>query len=248
MYNKNLIDRAIELKKENKNNSQIAKEIGVPRTTIISWFKRIEKNGNVYKKQEINFLDIEKNIGGSYSYILGMYLGDGHISKCLRTYRFRIFQDSTYKDIIDNCVFHLKKIFPNNIISIFRWHCDNCKVIILYNNNLAEIFPQHGPGKKHLRKIELLDWQKEIINKYPREFLCGLIDSDGCRFLCNNYLYYQFTNKSEDIKDMFCDVCKILGIEYLRYNKYKNIRISKRKSVEKIEKIYEELDQIYNLL
>ena len=28
-------------------------------------------------------------------------------------------------------------------------------------------FPQHGAGRKHLRAIELTDWQLEITSAYP---------------------------------------------------------------------------------
>lgn len=42
-------------------------------------------------------------------------------------------------------------------------------------------FPQHGPGRKHERKIALEDWQQQIVDTYPEEFVRGLIHSDGCR-------------------------------------------------------------------
>jgi hypothetical protein len=40
------------------------------------------------------------------------------------------------------------------------------------------LFPQHGPGKKHLRTIELVPWQREIAGKEPGRLLRGLIHSD----------------------------------------------------------------------
>lgn len=42
-------------------------------------------------------------------------------------------------------------------------------------------FPQHGPGRKHESQIVLEPWQREIVSRYPAEFVRGLIHSDGCR-------------------------------------------------------------------
>jgi hypothetical protein len=43
------------------------------------------------------------------------------------------------------------------------------------------LFPQHGPGRKHERPILLEDWQREIVERHPGDFLRGLFHSDGCR-------------------------------------------------------------------
>jgi hypothetical protein len=46
---------------------------------------------------------------------------------------------------------------------------------------LARGLPQHGPGRKHERRIELAAWQREIVDRFPQKFLRGLLHSDGCR-------------------------------------------------------------------
>jgi hypothetical protein len=43
------------------------------------------------------------------------------------------------------------------------------------------LFPQHGPGRKHQRTIELEPWQERIVAEYPGDFACGLFHSDGYR-------------------------------------------------------------------
>jgi len=45
----------------------------------------------------------------------------------------------------------------------------------------ACLFPQHGPGRKHQRKIELEEWQDVILRKFPGDFPRGLFHSDGWR-------------------------------------------------------------------
>jgi hypothetical protein len=37
------------------------------------------------------------------------------------------------------------------------------------------LFPQHGPGMKHTRKVALEEWQQQIVDVHPGSFLRGLI-------------------------------------------------------------------------
>src|SRR5205823_2139952 len=45
------------------------------------------------------------------------------------------------------------------------------------------LFPQYGPGPKHLRTIQLVDWQADLVREQPEQLLRGLIHSDGSRFM-----------------------------------------------------------------
>jgi hypothetical protein len=56
-----------------------------------------------------------------------------------------------------------------------------CIRVVADSGRWLEAFPQHGPGRKHDRKIELASWQREIVDRHPRVFLRGLLHSDGCR-------------------------------------------------------------------
>jgi hypothetical protein len=80
------------------------------------------------------------------------------------------------------------------------------------------LFPQHGPGKKHRRAIELLPWQREITRRYPERLLRGLIQSDGCRVLNrvngSDYPRYHFTNQSSGIREIFCVACDEFGVHW----------------------------------
>jgi hypothetical protein len=61
-----------------------------------------------------------------------------------------------------------------------------CTEVASYSKHWICLFPQHGPGRKHERKIELTAWQQELIDRDPRPLLEGLIHSDGCRV--NNWV------------------------------------------------------------
>ena len=100
------------------------------------------------------------------------------------------------------------------------------------------LLPQHGQGKKHERRIELAPWQQKVIDVHGKPFLRGLIHSDGCRSTntvrhgSRTYAYprYTFSNRSDDIRQIFCDTCDLLGVEWRVMNAW-NISVARRASV-----------------
>ena len=118
-----------------------------------------------------------------------------------------------------------------------------CIRVVADSKRWPEAFPQHGPGRKHDRKIELVPWQREIVDQFPREFLRGLLHSDGCRTVNRfktelpsgrvaEYAYprWFFSNRSADIRGLFCEYCERLGIRWTQSNP-RNISVSHRHSV-----------------
>jgi len=205
---------------EGKSQSEIGRLLGIPRRTCSDIIRR---NG-VYKERCKVQFDISSLDKANYAFILGEYLGDGHVSKMNRTYRIRIFQDNKYPKVIQEIENSLEILFgKSNKLS-----GNGCTIIYAYSNSVPQYFPQHGKGLKKDRKIVLEDWQDEIINQYPLEFLRGLIWSDGCIFFNKALGYSQidFCNSSEDIKDLFCRVLDLIGIRYIRYPNYKSVRVS----------------------
>jgi hypothetical protein len=88
-----------------------------------------------------------------------------------------------------------------------------------YSKSWPCLFPQHGPGKKHERKIELAGWQQQLVDQAPGLLLRGLIHSDGCRFINtgrNGWTSprYSFSNLSTDIKRIFCETCDQLNLHW----------------------------------
>ena len=74
--------------------------------------------------------------------------------------------------------------------------------------------------------------------------LRGLIHSDGCRCLnifhhpkkTYSYPRYTFTNRSDDIRRIFCDTCDLLGIEWRVMNAW-NISVARRDSVARMDEL-----------
>ena len=188
-------------------------------------------------KQEL-VLDPRSLPDAQYSYLLGFYLGDGWISRQKRdVYRLRIKTDSRYPGLIAECAEAMAAVMPKNKVLIQKMPY-NAVEIGCSSKMWPLLFPQHGPGRKHERKIELVQWQQEIVDCFPREFLRGLIHSDGCRVLNRvngkDYPRYFFTQVSDDIRGLFCETCRRLGIHYTQ-NNWKTISIARSGSVSRLD-------------
>jgi hypothetical protein len=183
----------------------------------------------------------------TYSYLLGLYLGDGHISAPGGHPVLKLYLDRSYPRIVEAATLALAATFPDGRAAARRRPDEEMMIVRMSHPSLPFAFPQHGPGRKHTRPIELVDWQLEITRRCPRELLRGLIHSDGCR--CVNrfsvdlpsgrtghyeYVRYFFSNLSADIRGIFCEHCELLGIRWSQSNP-RNISISHHDSVALLE-------------
>jgi hypothetical protein len=214
--------KAKQLYDENFSLRKIAKLLNVHHSTISDWKKR---NWQISNKK-ITPSDFPK----TYSYLLGLYLGDGYINSTPRTYRLRYSLDKKYNKLNEYVIQQLKILFPFNKVSTY---VDNNTVVVsLYNNQLVTLFPQHGTGKKHNRLIKLEEWQNNILDH--SSFIKGLFHSDGSYYQSGIYDRYNFTNMSKDIIQLYKESCTFLNISYceVNYHNGKNvITHNKRKDV-----------------
>jgi hypothetical protein len=118
----------------------------------------------------------------------------------------------------------MEAIFPTQSANRLRRRACQCVEISMYSKHWLCLFPQHGVGRKHHRVIELSTWQRAIVEQAREQFLRGLIHSDGCRIVAHERQAgrerdaprYVFSNRSEDIKRLFCENCDALGIRWTR--------------------------------
>lgn len=177
---------------------------------------------------------------GAYSYLLGMYLGDGYLGD---SNQLRFHLDAAYPGIVIECAEAMEATLGGGRVRFRTREGWNVWIIDVASVSWPLLLPQHGPGRKHDRLIALEPWQQDIVDRYPKPFLRGLIHSDGCRTINRftttlpsgrvaEYAYprYFFTNRSEDIKGIFCAVCDRLGIRWTRASE-KNISVAHRRSV-----------------
>lgn len=73
----------------------------------------------------------------------------------------------------------MKAIRPENkVMTVQR---QGCTEVLSYSKHWPCLFPQHGPGEKHKRTIELAGWQQVVVNHHTGDFVRGLFHSDGWR-------------------------------------------------------------------
>lgn len=157
----------------------------------------------------------------AYAFVLGEYLGDGCIKTMKReVYRLDIYNDSKYEALNRLIAMKIQEVFPHNKVNR-PLSSENCWDIYVYSKNIPTLFPQIGPGAKYKRKIELLQWQLDIIDEYPKDFISGLFYSDGsiydhCQIINGKeykYVHYSFSNKSLDIVQYLLRSLKQIGVE-----------------------------------
>src|SRR2546429_1079057 len=115
----------------------------------------------------------------AYSYLLGMYLGDGYISRTPRTYRLEVSLHKRQGPVIERVASAISALRPGHPVG-FRLR-ESVTIVNAYWNAWPTLFPQHGAGRKHQRPIVLDSWQRSIVEQNPQEFVRGCIESDGCR-------------------------------------------------------------------
>jgi Homeodomain-like domain len=225
---------------EGINDCEISRRLGVPRTTVRDW-----RRPRYVPVKPLGIWSCPRCAGRSrrivleardYAELLGLYLGDGHITAMARAQRLRIFLDARYGNVVAETEALLQRCFPENPIRRVLFHDGREVVLDVYSRHLACVFPQHGPGKKHHRCIALEDWQQALVDEAPWDFLRGCIRSDGCAFINRTgpyeYLSYDFSNHSADILDLFEATCRGLGLRPCRYAR--SVRLNRRADVARL--------------
>ena len=138
-------------------------------------------------------------------------------------WRLRITLDAKYPQIIDRCCKAIDSLMPGQSASM-QPQPTGCVVVSLYSKHWPCFFPQHGPGRKHLRAIRLEAWQEVLVKQATKDFIRGLFDSDGCRVVANDRgvrsVRYHFSNRSDDIRGLFCAALDELGIPWTTPSRY----------------------------
>jgi hypothetical protein len=204
-------------------DASVEMQTGVPRGTVSHWRRRPVASKRSSGEIPCGTVHDPSFLPASdYCYLLGLYLGDGCISRMKRVWRLRIVLDARYAAIIDECRKAINSVMHGQEAAVLH-RTDNSVEVSMYSKHWPCVFPQHGPGKKHHRSITLEQWQLELVAKAPEDLIRGLIHSDGCRVVANDRgvksVRYHFTNFSEDILGIFTDTLDRLGIPWTRPTK-----------------------------
>jgi hypothetical protein len=235
-------EAAMSLMEVGRSDTEIAAVTGIPRPTLSAW--RHGRSSTLHRRTLSATRAWRPEAPEAYCYLLGAYLGDGCVtvqsecSACLV-----IVLDSRYPALIGEVEEAICRVLPDVSVRRHARAGENTTVVQARHPALPFAFPQHGPGRKHLRAISLVNWQLSLTHRHPRELLRGLIHSDGCRTVNRfktrlpsgrvaeyEYPRYFFSNLSADIRGIFCDHCDLLGIRWTQSNP-RNISIAQRASV-----------------
>jgi hypothetical protein len=173
----------------------------------------------------------------AYAYLLGQYLGDGTIVRVGRSERLEIATTATWPGVRDEVTASVAAVL-GRAPRVERERGGAVRVSS-YSIHWPCLFPQHGPGRKHARRIELAAWQGDLaLVRQPGLLIRGLIHSDGWRGVNRvttrgksyEYPRYMFFNRSDDILAIFCRACDELGVEW-RAGSQHAISVARRGSV-----------------
>jgi hypothetical protein len=150
--------KALTLLRGGAKNADVARQLNAPKGKISYW-KHMDraKRGECPGKHDqrcprCHGRELDQ---AAYSYLLGLYLGNGYISHYSghRAPNLMIACGDTWPGLMELTEGAMRKVFPDNrVCRVRRTGCHNVKV---YSKHLECLFPQHGPGKKHQRRIAL---------------------------------------------------------------------------------------------
>ena len=242
MHPKATVDRALRLSKQGLIDREVAQITGVSIGAVQKWRTGLRRTAEKERKHANcpRCCDARLN-ERAYAYLLGLYLGDGHIARHKRgVFSLSIFCGDVWPGLITAAKRTMRKVMPTS--RAFFVHRIGMTEVKSYSKHWPCLFPQHGPGMKHTRKIELAGWQQVIVSRYPGDFARGLFHSDGYRGLNRvrrvladgdhwyEYPRYLFVNKSEDILRLCGEALDRLGVEW-RFSKPTTISVAKKDAV-----------------
>ncbi|WP_187283386.1 transcriptional regulator [Streptomyces sp. t39] len=243
MYDIHMRERALSLLSQGRSLNSVSGELDVSRSALRSWQARPAP-----LRPEIFCSRCQSGTEpppAAYAYLLGLYLGDGCLSASPRgVYLLRIACADAWPGLIAACAEAVRAVRPGNRVGLVRRQ--GCQYVTSYSKHWPCLFPQHGPGRKHDRRIVLEPWQQEIVDAWRWEFVRGLVHSDGCRNMnwttrvvggeVKRYTYprYFFTNVSDDIRRLYTDTLDALGVEWrtcVRGGRPYSVSVARRASV-----------------
>ncbi len=144
------------------------------------------------------------------AYIIGVSLGDGNLSNPNgRAVRLRISCDKKYPNLIFHIQENLQKIFPKNKVSLVNREKYNVVDVSCYSNNLEELLGWKV-GSKVSQSVSIPKWILKS-EKYSRECLRGLLQTDGSIYKDRGYVMVNFTTIIKPLSENVMNILDLLG-------------------------------------
>jgi hypothetical protein len=213
---------ALALVEQGFNDCEIARRLGIPRTTVRDWrrptyFANFDICPRCWLRlRPLAFSDAD------YAELLGLYLGDGHISTLARTQRLRIFLDSKYTAVVDDAEALLRQCFPNNPVGRALVECVSSRSTVRARNTTARSCSSPGSAASSMRRRG-----SSCAGASARTAASS--STAPARY---EHLSYGFANHSSDILDLFEATCLRQGLRPRRYAQA--IRLNRREDVARL--------------
>ncbi len=247
VYPTDLREQALSLLSSGATLSEVSGRLGVSRAALRAWRENgIRPRPSPCPRCSGPSEDVTDLDHSAYAALLGFYLGDGCLSRAERYFSLRISCDAAHAEVVEDVVQLLALVRPGG--RVFRIRAPGCVVVQGNWQHWPCLFPQHGPGRKHLRPIVLEDWQCAIVQSHPAAFLRGLFHSDGCRVRNwatrmvagekkrYDYPRWQFVNESADIRELCCWALDLVEVAW-RDSGRRTISVSRRGDVARLDSL-----------
>ncbi|MEV4415381.1 transcriptional regulator [Catellatospora sp. NPDC049609] len=217
--------------------STIAARLGLPYQTVRNWCRANSTDG-VFTEDRCPRCRPAPGLpdpADQYAYLLGLYLGDGHLVTKTKVPVLRVYCDEIYPRLIEACEQAMLRTLAH---SVQRVRQRGCVGVQSYGKHWPCLLPQAGPGRKHERRIALESWQEVAVRAHPGDFVRGLFHSDGCRVVNRvrkagrpyEYPRYLFANESADILALCGWALDLLGVAW-RLNRPNSLSVARREAV-----------------
>jgi hypothetical protein len=245
MYPRGTVDIALELSSAGVLDQENAQVCGVSVSSIRHWRRGRRRVGEHAPQPCCPRCDGRHLDGRAYAYLLGLYLGDGYLSRGRRgVYALGLACSDDWPGLLAEAKAATSAVMPTSrVFCVRRVGCTEAKST---SKHWPCLFPQHGPGRKHTRTISLEPWQQDVVASFPGDFARGLFHSDGCRFTNRvrkrlpsgdrwyEYPRYMFTNESADILRLCGETLDQLGVAW-RFSRRNTISVARREAVARLD-------------
>jgi hypothetical protein len=221
--------------------SDIWRRLGLSRNTVASWLYNRRRLATKIDTRCPRCDRPARAIDdpSSYAYLLGQYLGDGHLLMTQRVPLLTFACDMRYPGLMHEVSYAMEASGARTVGFQERVGCVSVRA---HWTHWPCLIPQHGPGAKHQRAIELSDWQREVVDRCPERFLRGLFHSDGSRFAnrvvrngrAYTYPRYNFVNESADIMRLCAHYLDRLEIAW-RMARHNSLSVARREAVARLD-------------
>ena len=144
MHPRATVDRARHLSQQGLTDRVVAQSVGVSIGAVQKWRTGIRRAPGTERKSGCPRCDGQSLDEPAYSYLLGLYLGDGCISvggdRAKAVWKLSIFCDDAWPGLFHECAQAMRTVRPDNKVS--RVQRQGCSEVKSYSRHWPCLFPQ----------------------------------------------------------------------------------------------------------